>query len=142
MGRRIRLDLYYVENWSITGDVAIVWAHTARGRGTRKRCTIVPGLIAHEWIARNGGSERVLDAMADAFPDAPVKVLWSDAEAGYLEGTPIGKLDRSYAPAESQACGASVDAPHLATSPALRQGGLDAGELTPLRASRPRTLAA
>ncbi|SFR94567.1 Glycosyltransferase involved in cell wall bisynthesis [Microbacterium sp. cf046] len=37
------------------------------------------GLIIHEWVERWGGAERVLQAMADAFPDADVRVLWSDA---------------------------------------------------------------
>lgn len=38
------------------------------------------GLIAHEWIAKHGGSENVAEAMGRAFPDADVYTLWSDAE--------------------------------------------------------------
>lgn len=37
------------------------------------------GLIAHEWLAPAGGSERVVEAMIDAFPGAPLHVLWDDA---------------------------------------------------------------
>lgn len=35
-------------------------------------------LIVHEWIARDGGSERVLDAMVEAFGEADVMCLWKD----------------------------------------------------------------
>ncbi|ALJ19056.1 glycosyltransferase [Microbacterium sp. No. 7] len=37
------------------------------------------GLLVHEWIAPSGGSENVLEAMADAFPDADIQCLWTDA---------------------------------------------------------------
>ena len=36
------------------------------------------GVIVHEWVERWGGAERVLEAMTQAFPDADVRVLWSD----------------------------------------------------------------
>lgn len=39
----------------------------------------VTGLIAHEWIERVGGAERVLDSFADMFPDADMFCLWNDA---------------------------------------------------------------
>jgi glycosyltransferase involved in cell wall biosynthesis len=35
-------------------------------------------LIVHEWIEKSGGSERVLDEMVAAFPDADVYTLWND----------------------------------------------------------------
>ncbi|WP_235522463.1 glycosyltransferase [Cellulomonas sp. Root137] len=35
-------------------------------------------MIAHEWISRTGGSEKVLDAMVAAFPGAKVLTLWND----------------------------------------------------------------
>lgn len=41
------------------------------------------GLIAHEWIEPHGGAEKVLDTMADAFPDAHIACLWSDAPERY-----------------------------------------------------------
>lgn len=41
------------------------------------------GLIAHEWIEPHGGAEKVLDTMADAFPDADIACLWSDAPERY-----------------------------------------------------------
>lgn len=37
------------------------------------------GLIVHEWIEANGGAEKVVSAMVEAFPDAPVLALWDDA---------------------------------------------------------------
>ena len=36
------------------------------------------GLIAHEWIAPTGGSENVLHAMANVYPDADIFCLWND----------------------------------------------------------------
>ncbi|WP_084099576.1 glycosyltransferase [Demequina sp. NBRC 110051] len=39
------------------------------------------GLIVHEWFEHHGGAEKVLKAMADTFPQAAVRVLWSDVEA-------------------------------------------------------------
>jgi glycosyltransferase involved in cell wall biosynthesis len=46
-----------------------------------------PGLIVHEWVERRGGAERVLEAMTEAFTDADVRVLWSDADA--VVGRPV-----------------------------------------------------
>lgn len=37
------------------------------------------GLLVHEWIAKAGGSENVLEAIAAAFPDADIQCLWTDA---------------------------------------------------------------
>lgn len=37
------------------------------------------GLVVHEWVSRVGGSEKVLDALADAFPAAEIGCLWNDA---------------------------------------------------------------
>lgn len=39
----------------------------------------VSGLIVHEWIEENGGAEKVVAAMVDAFPGAEVFALWDDA---------------------------------------------------------------
>lgn len=36
------------------------------------------GLIVHEWLSRRGGSEKVVDAIVEAFPDADVWALWND----------------------------------------------------------------
>jgi glycosyltransferase involved in cell wall biosynthesis len=36
------------------------------------------GIIVHEWISKIGGSERVLDAMVETFPDAEILCLWND----------------------------------------------------------------
>ncbi|TXK20027.1 glycosyltransferase family 4 protein [Homoserinibacter sp. GY 40078] len=33
----------------------------------------------HEWVELRGGSERVLEAIADAYPDADIYCLWNDA---------------------------------------------------------------
>ena len=37
------------------------------------------GLIVHEWIARSGGSENVLEAMSKTYPSADIYCLWNDA---------------------------------------------------------------
>ena len=37
------------------------------------------GLIVHEWIARSGGSENVLQAMSNTFPESDIFCLWNDA---------------------------------------------------------------
>ncbi len=37
------------------------------------------GVLVHEWIAQDGGSENVLQAMSELFPDAPVVCLWNDS---------------------------------------------------------------
>lgn len=37
------------------------------------------GLIVHEWIAKHGGSENVLEVMARALPSDDILCLWSDA---------------------------------------------------------------
>lgn len=44
------------------------------------------GLLIHEWISRSGGSEKVLDAMAAAFPSADIFCLWNDAKTRYRHG--------------------------------------------------------
>lgn len=38
------------------------------------------GLIVHEWIARHGGSENVLQCMVDEYPDADIFCLWNEAQ--------------------------------------------------------------
>lgn len=40
----------------------------------------MPGVLVHEWIARDGGSEKVLDEFVRCFPDADVLCLWDDAQ--------------------------------------------------------------
>ncbi|MFD1720849.1 glycosyltransferase [Amnibacterium endophyticum] len=55
-----------------------------RSRGHRKHMqdqegASMTGLIVHEWIERRGGSENVLEAIAAAYPDAPVLTPWSNA---------------------------------------------------------------
>jgi glycosyltransferase involved in cell wall biosynthesis len=39
----------------------------------------VAGVLVHEWIAQAGGSENVLQAMSEVFPDAPIVCLWNDS---------------------------------------------------------------
>lgn len=39
------------------------------------------GLIVHEWLARSGGSEKVVDQMLEAFPGSDLRVLWDDSHA-------------------------------------------------------------
>lgn len=41
------------------------------------------GLIANEWLESVGGGERVVDALAARFPDAPIVVPWDDLPGRY-----------------------------------------------------------
>lgn len=43
----------------------------------------MPGVLVHEWIAQSGGSENVLQAMSEAFPDAEVRCLWNDSRGRF-----------------------------------------------------------
>lgn len=63
-----------------------------------REVTSVSGLIIHEWIAKAGGSENVLDQFTKAFPDADIQALWNDAphrfpasrvKESWLSGTPL-----------------------------------------------------
>jgi glycosyltransferase involved in cell wall biosynthesis len=54
------------------------------------------GLIAHDWIERRGGAERVLEQMVAAFPGARLTTLWNDdpqrfghASESWLARTPL-----------------------------------------------------
>jgi glycosyltransferase involved in cell wall biosynthesis len=46
------------------------------------------GVLVHEWIARSGGSENVLQAMGDVYPDADVVCLW-DESTGRFDGREV-----------------------------------------------------
>jgi glycosyltransferase involved in cell wall biosynthesis len=39
----------------------------------------MPGALVHEWIAQSGGSENVLQAFADLYPEADIYCLWNDS---------------------------------------------------------------
>lgn len=41
------------------------------------------GLIAHEWIEAHGGSENVLEAIADLYPDADIVTPWNNAPSRF-----------------------------------------------------------
>jgi glycosyltransferase involved in cell wall biosynthesis len=41
------------------------------------------GVIAHEWIEVLGGAEKVVDAFAQTYPDAPIVCAWNDAPGRY-----------------------------------------------------------
>ncbi|MFF1382213.1 glycosyltransferase [Arthrobacter sp. NPDC058288] len=43
------------------------------------------GLIVHEWISKAGGSEKVLDAFTEIYPDADIRCLWSDVNDRYAD---------------------------------------------------------
>lgn len=47
------------------------------------------GLIAHEWVARAGGSENVVDQFVQTFPDCDLQVLWDDAPGRFGDVTVI-----------------------------------------------------
>lgn len=38
----------------------------------------MPGLIVHEWFEQFGGAEKVVEEMAEVFPDADIACLWDD----------------------------------------------------------------
>ncbi len=44
------------------------------------------GIIVHEWLARTGGSENVVEELASIFPDAPIVSLWDDAPDRFVKG--------------------------------------------------------
>lgn len=46
----------------------------------------MPGMLVHEWIARSGGSENVLEAMSKVYPDAPIVCLWNDSDDRFAPG--------------------------------------------------------
>lgn len=39
----------------------------------------LPGLVVHEWLARTGGSENVVQAIMEALPESDLWALWNDA---------------------------------------------------------------
>jgi glycosyltransferase involved in cell wall biosynthesis len=39
----------------------------------------VSGVLVHEWISQSGGSENVLQAMSEVYPDADIVCLWNDS---------------------------------------------------------------
>ena len=41
------------------------------------------GVLVHEWIAQDGGSENVLQAMSETFPDAELRCLWNDSRGRF-----------------------------------------------------------
>ena len=47
------------------------------------------GIIVHEWISKTGGSERVLDAMVETFPDAEIRCLWNDVPDSRYRGRTV-----------------------------------------------------
>lgn len=44
------------------------------------------GVIVHEWLATNGGSENVVEVLASIFPDAPIVSLWEDSPSRFRKG--------------------------------------------------------
>src|SRR4051794_6621715 len=45
----------------------------------------VSGIIVHEWLQSNGGSENVFDVLSAAFPDAARLCLWNDSEGRFTD---------------------------------------------------------
>ncbi|MFT2816898.1 glycosyltransferase [Leifsonia sp. A12D58] len=44
------------------------------------------GQIVHEWLAKTGGSENVVETIAGIFPDAPIMCLWDDLPSRFEAG--------------------------------------------------------
>ena len=51
---------------------------TAGAQSTARPPALGRGLLTHEWIERTGGSEKVLDQLAIAFPGTPIVCLWNE----------------------------------------------------------------
>jgi len=47
------------------------------------------GIIVHDWISNGGGADKVLDAMAETFPDADIRCLWSDVPGSQYRGRTV-----------------------------------------------------
>lgn len=48
------------------------------------------GLIVHEWIAKHGGSENVLQCMVEEYPEADIFCLWNEA-GDRFSGSRVGE---------------------------------------------------
>lgn len=46
-------------------------------------------ILVHDWIEKNGGAEKVLDSLVEAFPESNVLTLWNDAPNRYQAGKVI-----------------------------------------------------
>jgi len=69
------------------GTESVITTFTASSARAQQALSAGSGVIIHEWVERWGGAERVLEAMTQAFPQADVRVLWSDAPE--LLGHPV-----------------------------------------------------
>ena len=78
----VRLDLSYVENWSLVGDFVIL-CKTAEGGARAGRVRRHDRTDRHRVDRTTGGAERVLDRLTGLFPDADVLCLWNDAPERY-----------------------------------------------------------
>jgi glycosyltransferase involved in cell wall biosynthesis len=43
------------------------------------------GVLVHEWLQSNGGSENVFDALSEAFPDAARVCMWNDSGGRFTD---------------------------------------------------------
>lgn len=43
------------------------------------------GIVVHEWLAKRGGSENVVEEIVATFPDAQLQSLWNDAPQRFTE---------------------------------------------------------
>ncbi len=44
------------------------------------------GVIAHDWLEVHGGAEKVVAALADTYPDAPIVCAWDDTYGEFAPG--------------------------------------------------------
>lgn len=47
--------------------------------------TTMAGIIVHEWLAKRGGSENVVEEIVATFPDAQLQSLWNDAPQRFAD---------------------------------------------------------
>lgn len=72
--------------------VEVLWGKALQHVRSSSGAAEMSGLLVTEWIERSGGAERVLQVMGDAFPDAGIRCLWSDAPDAFASR----RLDESW----------------------------------------------
>ena len=120
----MKLDLYYVENWSITGDIvilaktvrAVVAKGTARTRLTPRHGSEhgMTGLIVQEWIERVGRGRAGARRLARRAARFAGRRLWNDDPTRFPPVDRRRVVDGPHAAPRPQGARASHDVRHVA----------------------------